>query len=74
LHLDGHDLRRCPIGDRKMLLRDVIGAAACERIVYVNHVLGRERELFETVHQIGPEASSRSSAAASITAARAWNG
>jgi len=27
LHLDGHDLRRCPIEDRKMLLRDVIGTA-----------------------------------------------
>jgi len=24
LHLDGHDLRRCAIDDRKMLLRDVI--------------------------------------------------
>src|SRR5262245_12172439 len=27
LHLDGHDLRRCPLEDRKTLLRDVIGAA-----------------------------------------------
>src|SRR5262249_9850943 len=27
LHLDGHDLRRCPIEDRKALLRDLIGAA-----------------------------------------------
>jgi hypothetical protein len=33
LHLDGHDLRRCPIEDRKALLRDVIGAARRERIV-----------------------------------------
>jgi bifunctional non-homologous end joining protein LigD len=24
LHLDGHDLRRCPIEDRKMLLRDIL--------------------------------------------------
>ena len=31
LHLDGRDLRRCPIEDRKMLLRDMIGAARCER-------------------------------------------
>jgi len=30
LHLDGHDLRRCPIEDRKMLLRDVISAALIE--------------------------------------------
>jgi bifunctional non-homologous end joining protein LigD len=47
LHLDGHDLRRCPIEDRKALLRDVIGAAGCERIVYVDHVHGIGRELFE---------------------------
>src|SRR5438477_2774903 len=55
LHLDGHDLRRCPIEDRKMLLRDVIGAARCERIVYVDHVVGVGKELFEAVHQIGAE-------------------
>jgi bifunctional non-homologous end joining protein LigD len=30
LHLDGHDLRRCPIEDRKALLRDRVGAARCE--------------------------------------------
>src|SRR5262249_44475295 len=35
LHLDGHDLRRCPIEDRKALLRDLIGAAGCPRIVCV---------------------------------------
>jgi len=55
LHLDGHDLRRCPIEDRKMLLRDVIGAASCERIVNVDHVLGIGKELFEAVRQIGGE-------------------
>jgi bifunctional non-homologous end joining protein LigD len=55
LHLDGHDLRRCPIEDRKMLLRDVIGAAGCERVVYIDHVLGIGKELFEAVRQIGAE-------------------
>ena len=55
LHLDGHDLRRCPIEDRKMLLRDVLGTAGCERIVYVDHILGRGKELFEAVRQIGAE-------------------
>ena len=55
LHLDGHDLRRCPIEDRKMLLRDVIGSAQCERVVYVDHVLGIGKELFEAVRQIGAE-------------------
>ena len=46
LYLDGHDVRRCAIEDRKMLLRDVIGTAGCERIVYVDHVLGIGKELF----------------------------
>jgi len=55
LHLDGHCLRRCPIEDRKMLLRDVIGAAHCERIVYVDHVLGIGQELFDAVRQIRAE-------------------
>jgi bifunctional non-homologous end joining protein LigD len=55
LHLDGHDLRRCPIEDRKMLLRDVLGVARCERIVYVDHVRGIGGELFEAVQQIGAE-------------------
>jgi bifunctional non-homologous end joining protein LigD len=55
LHLDGHDLRRSAIEDRKTLLRDVIGAAGCERIVYVDHVLGQGTELFEAVRQIGAE-------------------
>jgi bifunctional non-homologous end joining protein LigD len=55
LHLDGQDLRRCPIEDRKMLLRDVIGTARCERVVYVDHVLGIGKELFEAVRQIGAE-------------------
>src|SRR5207237_3178119 len=35
LHLDGHDLRRCPMEERKTLLRDIIGAARCPRIVCV---------------------------------------
>ena len=43
LHLDGHDLRRYGIEDRKLLLRDVLGAAGCERIVYVDHVVSSGR-------------------------------
>jgi len=31
LHLGGHDLRRCPIEERKAVLRRVIGDARCER-------------------------------------------
>jgi bifunctional non-homologous end joining protein LigD len=55
LHLDGHDLRRCRLEDRKALLRDLIGAARCERIVYVDHLVGLGRELLEAVRQIGAE-------------------
>jgi len=74
LHLDGHCLRRCPIEDRKMLLRDVIGAASCERIVYVDHVLGIGKELFEAVRHIGAEGIVSSGGAAYIMAAKAGNG
>ena len=38
LHLDGHDLCPCPIEDRKALLRDVVGAAGCPRLVAVDHI------------------------------------
>jgi bifunctional non-homologous end joining protein LigD len=55
LHLDGHDLKRCPLEDRKALLRDLVGAARCERIVYVDHVHGVGPQLFEAVRQIGAE-------------------
>jgi bifunctional non-homologous end joining protein LigD len=37
LHLDGHDLGACVIEDRKALLRDVVSAAGCERIVVAHH-------------------------------------
>jgi bifunctional non-homologous end joining protein LigD len=30
LHLDGHDLRRCPIEERKALLREVLAESNCE--------------------------------------------
>jgi bifunctional non-homologous end joining protein LigD len=52
LHIDGHDLRRCAIEDRKALLRDVIGGARCERVVYVDVL---DPKLFEAVRQAGAE-------------------
>jgi bifunctional non-homologous end joining protein LigD len=55
LYLDGHDLRRCPIEERKALLRHVLDEARCERIVYVDHIIGWGRQLFEAVQQIGAE-------------------
>jgi len=55
LHLDGHALRRCPIEDRKALLRDLVGAANCPRVVAVDHIVGNGRQLFEAVRQVGAE-------------------
>ena len=53
LHFDGYDLRGCAIEDRKALLRDVIGAAGCERIVVVDYMTSNGAALFEAVRQIG---------------------
>jgi bifunctional non-homologous end joining protein LigD len=55
LYLDGHDLRRCPIEERKALLRHVLEEAGCDRIVYVDHIIGRGAELFERIQEIGAE-------------------
>jgi len=74
LHLDGHDLRRCAIEDRKMLLRDVIGAARCDRVVYVDHVLGIGMSCSKRCARSELRASSRSAGAACIAVARAGNG
>jgi ATP-dependent DNA ligase len=49
LHLDGHDLRDCPIEDRKVLLRDVIAVAARPRLVTLDHIVGNGAALFEAV-------------------------
>ena len=55
LYLDEHDVRHCPIEHRKALLRRVLDDAGCERIIYVDHVIGRGAELFERVRQVGAE-------------------
>ena len=55
LHLDRHDLRPCATEDRRALLRDVVGAAGCERIVVVDYMTSNGASLFEAVRQIGCE-------------------
>ena len=55
LYIDGHDLRHCPVEQRKALLRQVLEEAGCERIIYVDHILGRGADLFERVREIGAE-------------------
>jgi bifunctional non-homologous end joining protein LigD len=74
LHFDGHDLRACAIEDRKALLRDVIGAAGCERIFVVDHVTGIGQQLFEAVRQIGAEGivSKRAGSPYRAGASRDW--
>jgi bifunctional non-homologous end joining protein LigD len=55
LHLDGHDLRPCPIEDRKALLRDVIAETGQPRLVAVDHVEGLGAALFKAVRRLGGE-------------------
>jgi bifunctional non-homologous end joining protein LigD len=55
LYLDEHDLRRCAIEERKALLRQVLDESGCERIVYIDHVIGRGAQLFERVREVGAE-------------------
>ncbi len=38
LHLDGRDLRACPLVERKALLAALLATAACKRVVYVDHL------------------------------------
>src|SRR5262249_14089889 len=38
LHLDGHDLRRCPLVERKAMLSELLHSAGCSRLLYVDHV------------------------------------
>ena len=55
LYLDGHDLRRCPIEERKAVLRHVVDDLGSERILYLDHVTGRGAELFEQMKALGGE-------------------
>ena len=55
LFIDGHDVRRCPLQERKELLRRVLDDAPSERIVYVDYLIGQGAELFAAVQRIGAE-------------------
>ena len=55
LHLDGHDLRRCPIEERKTRLRQTLDQAGGARLIYVADIVGRGAELFEHVRTLGAE-------------------
>jgi bifunctional non-homologous end joining protein LigD len=74
LHLDGHDLCACALEDRKALLRDVVGAAGCSRVVPVDHITGNGQQLFEAARQIGAESivSKRAGSAYRSGPSRDW--
>jgi bifunctional non-homologous end joining protein LigD len=55
LHLDGHDLRSCPIEERKGLLERVLKAAGFPRLLYLGHVIGKGDRLFDSARQLGCE-------------------
>ena len=55
LHLDGHDLRRCPIEERKTRLRQTLDQAGGARLIYVDDIVGRGADLFEHVRALGAE-------------------
>lgn len=55
LFIDGHDLRGCPLIERKELLRRLLDDYASPRLAYVDHILGKGSELFEAVRRVGAE-------------------
>jgi bifunctional non-homologous end joining protein LigD len=74
LYLDGHDLRRCAIEERKAALRHVMDDLGCERILYLDHVVGRGAELFEQVRALGGEGIVSKAGAGRTAVARAATG
>jgi bifunctional non-homologous end joining protein LigD len=55
LHLDGHDLRACPLVERKEMLAALFAKAECKRVVYVDHLEGGTDRLLDGVRQAGGE-------------------
>jgi len=55
LYIDGHDVRRCPLAERKELLRRVLDEAPSERIVSVDYLIDQGAELLAGVQRIGAE-------------------
>jgi bifunctional non-homologous end joining protein LigD len=55
LHLDGRDLRRCPLVERKAMLAELLRSAGCSRLLYVDHVDEGGDCLLAAVREIGAE-------------------
>jgi bifunctional non-homologous end joining protein LigD len=47
--LDGEDLRRLPLAERKNRLAALVQASRCERILYAQHVEGEGKRMFEEI-------------------------
>jgi bifunctional non-homologous end joining protein LigD len=55
LYLDGHDLRRCPLVERKAMLAELLHSAGCSRLLYVDHVDEGGDRLLAAVREVGAE-------------------
>ena len=55
LHLDGQDLRRWPLIERKAILSELLREAGCPRLLYVDHVDEGGDRLLAAVREVGAE-------------------
>jgi bifunctional non-homologous end joining protein LigD len=55
LYLDGHDLRPCPLVERKAMLAELLVKGDCNRVLYVDHIEHGAERLLDGVRQAGGE-------------------
>jgi bifunctional non-homologous end joining protein LigD len=55
LHLDGRDLRRCPLVERKAILAGLLHSAGCSRLLCVDYVEEGGDRLLAAVREVGAE-------------------
>jgi ATP-dependent DNA ligase len=55
LHLDGCDLCRCPLVERKAILAELLRSAGCSRLLYVDYVDDGGDRLLAAAREIGAE-------------------
>src|SRR5690606_9070618 len=73
MHLDGHDLTRTPLLERKNLLRELLSTGDA-RIKYTDHIAGRGPEFFAQACDLGLEGiiSKKSDSRYEAGRTRAW--
>jgi bifunctional non-homologous end joining protein LigD len=49
LWLDGEDLRKAPLLERKERLFELVNASACSRLLYAQHINGAGKQFFEEI-------------------------